>query len=235
MGPMVRTGMERPEHGGGPRMGVSGSCTGGGNGRFVPERRSFRLPVSLGSAGSSGRLLILLLFLPLFLFSPPAIPPLGGQDAEPPPSRFLLSVGLAGGPGSAHGFAGGQLALGGQRFGVVGHGAYGSGNQFTSLLVGVGPAARLAFPAARTGIPLEVRVFGGWGRYGESLAVTSPLSGAGESRGAWGPQAGATLLTPMGPVRVGGGAVAWGGRYRSEALEKGVPARGWRFVLLLGR
>ena len=184
--------------------------------------------------------LLPLLLLSAFLWAPTAAQPLAAQDGgdsspSSSPSRFLLSVGLAGGPGSAHGFAGGQLALGGQRFGVVGHGAYGSGNQFTSLLVGVGPAARLAFPAARTGIPLEVRVFGGWGRYGESLAATSPLSGVGESRGAWGPQAGATLLTPMGPVRVGGGAVAWGGRYRSEALEKGVPARGWRFVLLLGR
>jgi hypothetical protein len=179
--------------------------------------------------------LVLLLLLSVCLFSPFATPPLGGQDTEPPPSRFLLSVGFAGAPGSAHGFAGGHLALGGERFGVLGHGAYGSGNQFTSLLMGVGPSARLALPASRTVIPLEVRVFGGWGRYGESLAAASPLSGAGESRGAWGPQAGATLLTPVGPLRVGGGAVAWGGRYRSEALEKGVPARGWRFVLLLGR
>jgi hypothetical protein len=178
---------------------------------------------------------LLFLLLSACLFFPIATRPLGAQDLEPSPSRMLAALGFSGSPASVHGFAGGQFALGGQRFGVVGHGAYGFGNQFTSLLMGVGPSARLAFPASRTRVPLELRVFGGWGRYKESLAETSPLSGAGESRDAWGPQAGVTLLTPLGPVRAGVGVMVWGGRFQAESMVKGVPARGSRFVLLLRR
>ncbi len=153
----------------------------------------------------------------------------------PGASRSLLVAGLSGRPGSAHGFAGGQLALGSERFGIVGHGTYGAGNQFSSLLLGMGPSARFAFPASRTRIPLELRFFGGWGVYREALDEASPLSGAGETRKAWGPQGGATLLTPVGPVWVGVGLVAWGGRYDAEPMDRGVPARGARFGLLLGR
>jgi hypothetical protein len=176
-----------------------------------------------------------LLILPFLVCSVPGPQTLAAQDSGPSPSRVLAAVGVAGSLDSLHGFAGGQVALGGQRFGVIGHGAYGSGNQFTSILIGVGPSARLALPASRTGVPLELKVFGGWGRYKESLAETSALSGAGESRDAWGPQAGVTLLTPLGPVRAGLGVMVWGGRFQAESMVKGVPARGSRFSLLVGR
>ncbi len=163
-------------------------------------------------------------------------PSLSRTSEDPPgPSRSLLVAGVSGRPGSAHGFAGGQLALGGERFGIMGHGTYGAGNQFSSLLLGVGPTARFAFPSCRARIPLELRLFGGWGLYREALDEASPLSGAGENRYAWGPQAGATLVTPLGPLLAGVGMVAWGGRYDAEPMDRGVPARGARFGLVLGR
>ena len=163
-------------------------------------------------------------------------PSLSRTAEDPPgPSRLLLVAGVSGRPGSAHGFAGGQLALGGERFGIMGHGTYGAGNQFSSLLLGMGPSARFAFSSSRTRIPLELRLFGGLGLYREALDEASPLSGAGQTRKAWGPQGGATLLTPVGPVRVGVGMVAWGGRYDAEPMDRGVPARGARFGLVLGR
>jgi hypothetical protein len=185
-----------------------------------------------------------LLVLSLALF--PLVRPLAAQDSPgvgqlpeahraASPSRSLLVAGVSGSPGSAHGFAGGQVALGGQRFGILGHAAYGAGNQFSSFLLGAGPSARLALSPSRARIPLEVRVFGGWGRYGEHLDDTSPRAGAGEARSAWGPQGGATLLTPVGPLTVGVGVMAWGGRYQAESMEKGVPAGGSRFVLVVGR
>lgn len=194
-----------------------------------------RRGASRRGAKSTVRVLPPFLLLSLLVLSPPGAQSLAAQDPEPSPSRMLLAVGLAGSPGSAHRFAGGQFALGGERFGILAHGAYGSGNQFTSFLLGAGPSARLALLPSKTGIPVELRVFGGWGRYGESLAEESHRSGAGESRGAWGPQGGATLLVPMGPLRAGLGVMAWGGRFQAEPMLKGVPARGSRLVLLLGR
>jgi hypothetical protein len=150
---------------------------------------------------------------------------LAGQERPAP--EVLATAGAASADEGIHLFAGARAFMELGPAAVMGHGMYGRGADFSSYLVGAGPAWSVT-----VGPSLELQAFGGWGLYGESLSPDHQFSAMGDGRRAGGPQLGATFLAPVGSIRAGIGVVGWRGEFRSGDVT--VPVRGLRFMAVIG-
>jgi hypothetical protein len=158
----------------------------------------------------------------LLALSPDPFPDPGAPLLLPPEVHVLGVAGARAGGGGVHAYGGVEGGWIPGRFGLAGAGHYGKGDGYTSLLAGGGPAL---------GHPLGARLAavlwagGGWYRegLGDGLARDLPVA-----------MGGATLLVPVGPVRLSLGLTGLAGRHSSRTAPEPIQIRSLRLTVGVG-
>lgn len=161
----------------------------------------------------------------VLLAVPPAAEAQERLDDRTLPIRYrLMALGGVSGLGSdgLHPYGGLEAGFLYRRVGILALGQYGSGNDFTSILVAGGPAVEvldLGFAS--------LTVYGGVGRYGEELA-----SGFDRSLGIV--YGALSVRVPIGRIDLGATASLWQGKLDDDAFEAPSTVRAHRFSFGVG-
>jgi hypothetical protein len=164
--------------------------------------------------------------VPLFGYSDiaPEPVPAAAQDPGVPLRYRLMALGGASGLGGdgLHAYGGLEVGVLYRRVGLMALGQYGSGNEFTSLLLAGGPAVEI--------VDLDfasLMAYGGVGRYSEEVDQ-------GFSRDTGVVYAGLAIRVPVGRFAIGATASFWRGELDGDEILFATPIRAHRFSFGVG-
>jgi hypothetical protein len=164
--------------------------------------------------------------VPLFGFSDaPQASETEGAQTPPAPIRYrLMALGGASGLGGdgVHAYGGLEGGVLYRRVGVLALGQYGTGNDFTSLLLAGGPAVEVVDLGFAS-----LMAYGGYGFYQEELDQ-------GFSRNTGVLYAGLAVRVPVGRFALGATASLWRGELDGDEILFATPVRAHRFSFGVG-